>query len=241
MAVDEFQLAALDKLRDDKVPVIIETHKMDKHARRLYESLGIGEQTLPCCVIFTKNPYGTQFHHPVYKYLMDPKKSKTLAAFEEFDEHYSSGAAVPHVKSEPILTEQEQEKSLLKGNAFITSGLAWQRDIIDVDMDVFVVFHAPWCGHCIQMMPKYKELAQALAHVKSLRIAMIDATQNEVQNVVVRGYPTFFFYKKTDKQSPPKECTTARNQNAWIPWLKTQVAVPFHEDATMHYDHEQDL
>ena len=54
---------------------------------------------------------------------------------------------------------------------------------MDTPYDVFIVFHAPWCGHCRKLEPTWRELAEKLKDVETLVVAKIDATRNEVPGV----------------------------------------------------------
>ena len=60
----------------------------------------------------------------------------------------------------------------------------------------FVFRYAPWCGHCKNLAPIYKEVAAALKGVETLVIANMDGTANEFvfEGIEVKGYPTLAFF-----------------------------------------------
>lgn len=62
-------------------------------------------------------------------------------------------------------------------------GLNYNDIVRDSADDVLLEFYAPWCGHCKQLEPKYKRLAEELKDVKGLVIAKVDATANEIEGV----------------------------------------------------------
>jgi protein disulfide-isomerase-like protein len=59
----------------------------------------------------------------------------------------------------------------------------------------FVMYYAPWCGHCKKLAPVWSELADSVKG-SDLMIAKIDSTEEKVKNLEVKGYPTIFFYPK---------------------------------------------
>jgi len=56
---------------------------------------------------------------------------------------------------------------------------------------LFVKFYAPWCGHCKEMAPAYRELANSA--IGDVRIAEVDCTQKGSSHLTerfgVHGYP----------------------------------------------------
>ena len=119
------------------------------------------------------------------------------------------------MKSEEPLSDDEQALNRKKGKPYITTGRTFKKDVLEVNKDVFVAFHAPWCGHCKRMEPIYNEFARKLAHVDTLRIAKLDATRNEVDGVRIQGYPTFYLFKANAKDKPVEYNLQGRTVENW--------------------------
>ncbi len=84
-------------------------------------------------------------------------------------------------------------------------GSTFREIVYDQSKDVLVEFYAPWCGHCKQLEPKYKELAKKYSKTKSLVIANFDATANDAPaEFEFKGFPTIFFVPAGELQQVVK-------------------------------------
>jgi len=56
----------------------------------------------------------------------------------------------------------------------------------------FVVFYAPWCGHCKRLQPTWKELGAKFADSTEVSIGHVDCTAHRAicTKNDVKGYPT---------------------------------------------------
>ncbi|XP_045111657.1 thioredoxin domain-containing protein 5 homolog [Portunus trituberculatus] len=68
----------------------------------------------------------------------------------------------------------------------------------------FIMFYAPWCGHCQRLSPAWEALAHSFEHDKSVSIGKVDCTQYQsiCTQYEVKGYPTLFWIvdgKKVEK------------------------------------------
>lgn len=76
----------------------------------------------------------------------------------------------------------------------IVVGKTFTQVTTDPTKDVMVEIYAPWCGHCQQLEPIYKELAARFKDIDSVVIAKLDGTANEHKDLTVEGYPTILFF-----------------------------------------------
>jgi thiol-disulfide isomerase/thioredoxin len=51
-------------------------------------------------------------------------------------------------------------------------------------------------GHCKQLAPKWDELGEHFENSKTVVIAKMDSTANEVEEVQIEGFPTLKLFKK---------------------------------------------
>ncbi len=107
-------------------------------------------------------------------------------------------------KLRPRLKTQKSVKKE-KGHVKPVIGKTFYDVVFDEKKDVLIEFYAPWCGHCKQFEPKYKELAKELKDDKNLVIAKMDATSNDAPpEYKVEGFPTIYFAPAGSKKSPIK-------------------------------------
>uniref|UniRef100_A0A7E5A0H4 Protein disulfide-isomerase n=1 Tax=Panagrellus redivivus TaxID=6233 RepID=A0A7E5A0H4_PANRE len=183
-------LAIAEKYRDQKYRFAIADE--DEFSKELTE-VGLGDSGLEHNVVV--------FGFDGKKYPMDPEKFD-----EELDENLpnfmkliSSGKAKPYVKSQPAPRDDKSPLKTLVATTF-------PKIVNDESKDVLVEFYAPWCGHCKQFEPKYKQLAAKLqAEQPNLILAKFDATANDApENFNVEGFPTIYFAPSGKKSTPIK-------------------------------------
>ncbi|KAE9555366.1 hypothetical protein FO519_001448 [Halicephalobus sp. NKZ332] len=157
------------------------------------------------------------------KYPMDPEKfdGELDENLEAFMKVISSGKAKPYVKSQPA---PKDDKGPLK--TLVASNFA--KVVNDESKDVLVEFYAPWCGHCKQFEPKYKQLAAKLkSEEPNLVIAKYDATANDApEHFNVEGFPTIYF-APSGKKSTPIKYSGNRDLNDLTKFMKKHAVKSF--------------
>ncbi|KAB7507028.1 Protein disulfide-isomerase A4, partial [Armadillidium nasatum] len=131
------------------------------------------------------------------RYRMEPEEDFESDDLEEFVSKFVKGKLKPHLKSQAVPKKQEGPVRTIVASTF-------EDEVLKNKKDVLIEFYAPWCGHCKKIEPVYKKVA---AHYSSKRpdllIAKMDATSNDVLPMFdVRGFPTIYLLKASDKSNP---------------------------------------
>jgi len=139
----------------------------------------------------------------------------------KFFQRYHAGTLVAHIKSEPVPTEDTPVQVIV--------AKTFDQLVYEADHDVFVEFYAPWCGHCKKLAPVWEQIAEDLQKhgVKSIRIAKIDATANDVPEQI-EGFPTLY-YKKAGNKAHQLDTAMiysgARSRSALLSYIESQGIV----------------
>ncbi|KAJ8601063.1 hypothetical protein CTAYLR_004496 [Chrysophaeum taylorii] len=105
----------------------------------------------------------------------------------------------------------------------------------------FVMFYAPWCGHCKSLAPKLKAAGKELEKA-GVKVGAVDVEPNpRIQALFpdIRGFPTLKFVKAA-KGSSSVDYNGPREQDDIVRWSKEQAAkagvVLVEPAATKRYD-----
>jgi len=98
------------------------------------------------------------------------------------------------------------EEPVKEGKLYILSDKSFRHHVKTGDH--FVMFYAPWCGHCKRLKPTWDKVAKKPG-VSGVQIAKLDCTANEgiCKEYDVTGYPTLLYFrdgKKVDTFSGDK-------------------------------------
>nr|XP_027202219.1 probable protein disulfide-isomerase A4 [Dermatophagoides pteronyssinus] len=109
-------------------------------------------------------------------------------------ENVVKGEAKRHIKSAP---ESEKDKGCLR----TIVGSNFRKLVFQKQKDVLLLVHVPWCHHCTQFFPIFKDFAKEVCNDKSLMVASIDANDNEIDSDEFKydGFPAVFFLKAGTK------------------------------------------
>ena len=190
---------------------VVQTDIKEGMASRLAEYIGVKESDLLSVRI-------ADTRIDLKKYNMEGEINEKNIL--KFIEDWENNKLKPHLKS----AEEPKEN---KDDVFVVVGKTYEKEVINNDKDVMLLFYAPWCGHCKALHPKYEEVAKKLKEKNpKLLLAKIDATENEVENINISGFPTVKFYPGNKKNKAPIDYNGDRSVNDMIKFIKTNAATP---------------
>jgi len=154
--------------------------------KRVIEFFGIQDSEVPTFRI-------TSSTEDMIKY--KPENTEmTEENFRAFLKSFQAGELSPHLKSQALPEDWNNGpvKVLVSSN--------FNEIAKDASADVLVEFYAPWCGHCKKLAPIWDELGEKFSDNDKIVIAKIDMTENELEDVKVRGFPTIKLFKAGDNE-----------------------------------------
>jgi protein disulfide-isomerase A1 len=184
--------------------------------RRLMEFSGAEEEQLPVLTLIEGGGLAGGFRSST-KYRL-PTQGLKAEHFKTFIDDYEGKRLIPWLKSEPEPQEDDSPVKMLVGTTF-------RRIARDEKKDVLVDFYAPWCGHCRKFEPLYKELAKKLKHVKTISIAKIDATRNEIEGMTIMSFPTIILFTGGGQEQIPFQ--GSRQPDDIVRWLHQRCHFTF--------------
>uniref|UniRef100_F6RJT0 Protein disulfide-isomerase n=1 Tax=Bos taurus TaxID=9913 RepID=F6RJT0_BOVIN len=160
------------------------------------------------------------------KFVMQEEFSRDGKALERFLEDYFDGNLKRYLKSEPIPESNDGPVKRIFCVFQVVVAENFDEIVNNENKDVLIEFYAPWCGHCKNLEPKYKELGEKLRKDPNIVIAKMDATANDVPSPYeVRGFPTIYFSPANKKQNP-KKYEGGRELSDFISYLKREATNP---------------
>ncbi|CAF0938633.1 unnamed protein product [Rotaria sordida] len=141
---------------------------------------------------------------------------------------------------EKLTEDADFEDSVATKKAFMELTIETFAHIISRDF-TFVVFFAPWCGHCKVLMPTFQDLARQMINTDGLVFGTVDCTiQNSLcSQYAIRGYPTLVWFEdgvEKDRYMGARELNAMRNYIE----QKMLQATPITTEAPPVVQHEQE-
>jgi len=95
-----------------------------------------------------------------------------------------------------VLKSQPCAEKYIDNVRCLSGGESYKKFVGDAKRDVFVMYMAPWCGHCKTLKPVWEEIAGMIKNLgkeKQVVMASVDGTINEIDEKTT-GFPSLFFY-----------------------------------------------
>jgi len=120
-------------------------------------------------------------------------------------------------------------------------GRDWDHFVEENDM-AFVLFHAPWCGHCRELMPTWERLAERLAErtrfSTEVAIASVDCVEFKTlcDREGIKAFPTMRFLRRGGGRDGGEDYHSDRTVGALLDFVDRKVEA---EHVYRHYPHSR--
>lgn len=159
----------------------------------------------------------TRDGHPNASAMLD------IANVDRFVQAFLAGTLEQWIRSEVVL-QNLSDYSAASGAMQIV-GSQFGEVVLENDLDVVVLFFAPWCGFSKRVQPWVDELARRVGHAPTVRVVKLDATMNDVYHTVLTklsGYPFLAVFPAGAKDTAVELRAQADAANA-SEWLGTAM------------------
>ena len=182
-------------------------------AAKLAEKLNVNINNFPSIrIIDTSGKY-------IKKYKMD-KDNINEKDILKFVNDWENKKLKSYVKS----SEEPKDND---GDVFIVVGSTYEKEVINNEKDVVILFYSPLCYRCKALLPKYEIVAEKLKSKNpKLLLAKIDGIENEVETIDDHTFPKIRLYPGNKKNKQPIEYNGDDSVNNIIKFIKDNVAHP---------------
>ena len=74
----------------------------------------------------------------------------------------------------------------------------YDETVFNTGVNVVVMFHAPWCGHCKSLSPHFERVGKFFKAEERVIVAKVDAANNDMPHShKITGYPTLSLFPRT--------------------------------------------
>ena len=208
---EKLMINIFDKL-NYKLKVILTDIKEVK-AAKLAEKLNINANDLPTVrLVDTTGKY-------IKKYKMEVNNINEQDILK-FVNDWENKKIKSYVKS----SEEPKNNS---GDVITVVGTTYEKEVINNDKDVVILFYSPLCYRCKALLPKYEIVAEKLkAKNPKILFAKIDTFENEVETIDDHTFPKIRLYPGNKKNELPIEYNGDDSVDNIIKFIKDNVAYP---------------
>eukprot|EP01068_Selenidium_serpulae_P001771 Selendium_serpulae@DN1910_c0_g1_i1.p1 len=208
------------------------------YERRLLSLLSVEEEDVPTMRIISFNPKGSHHYHPTLTFVADAavtegqNEAATVKEMQSFVTKFIAGQLKPSLRSE-VAPQPEDNMGPVK----IVVGSTFEEFVTDNKRDVFMMFYAPWCGHCRKLEPALRMLGEKISYSPKVKehllIAKFDATRNEAPNLSFSGYPTLLLFRGDKDVGPPVQFSQTRSVEEMLKFISQYATHRFDYEAVL--------